>query len=294
MPNKVVVVTGATSGIGKALALDLARSGETVVMVARDTDRGQAAINEITTSMENPRLDLQLCDLSILSSVRNLAEILKSKYEVIDVLINNASTYTRKRTVTVDGFEEMFAANHLGPFLLTNLLLERLQAAVQAHGSARIINITVPSDVPLDFDDLQAERNFKPMDVFGATKMANLLFTLELARRLENTGITVNAIHPGVARSSLTEEEASGLTRLFSRLGASSLEKVSSVILQGAVAPEFEKTTGKFFHQGEEIDVPENARDLAAQHRLWELSEELTDLAATRGVTPINDPHLDQ
>src|SRR5919106_4843329 len=114
-------------------------------MVARDADRGSAALKEIVLATQNPNVDLQLCDLSVLSSVRNLAEILKSKYEKINVLINNAGIYKRKRVVTVDGFEEMFAANHLGPFLLTNLLLELLQAAVQANGNARVLNITAPS-----------------------------------------------------------------------------------------------------------------------------------------------------
>src|SRR5512145_2050186 len=131
MPNKVFVVTGVTSGIGKALAVDLAKTGERVVMIARDQDRGNTALEEMRRTMQNSNIDLQLGDLSILSSVRNLAEILKSKYETIDVLVNNAGVYKRKRVVTVDGFEEMFAANHLGPFLLTNLLLEPLQMAVQ-------------------------------------------------------------------------------------------------------------------------------------------------------------------
>src|SRR5688572_5284481 len=149
MKNKVFVVTGATSGIGNALALGLAKTGATVVIVGRDADQGSATLKQITLATQNPNIDLELCDLSILSSVRNLAEILKSRYETIDVLINNAGVYKRKRVVTVDGFEEMFATNHLGPFLLTNLLLERLQAAVQANGSARILNITAPSTVQI-------------------------------------------------------------------------------------------------------------------------------------------------
>jgi NAD(P)-dependent dehydrogenase (short-subunit alcohol dehydrogenase family) len=292
MADKVFVITGATSGIGKALAAEAARSGERVVLVARDPDRGNVARQAIAGITPTADLDVQLCDLSILSSVRNLAEILKSKYEAIDVLINNASGYRRKREVTVDGFEEMFAANHLGPFLLTNLLLEQLQAAVEAHGSARIVNITVPSTVPLDFEDLQAEKNFKSLETFGATRTANLLFTLELARRLEATGITVNAIHPGVARAGLSEEETSLLARLFARLSASSPEKAASTILQTMLAPEFERTTGKLLYDGKEIEAPEFVYDPSAQERLWEISERLTGLAATKGVTPINDPHL--
>jgi len=267
MPNRVIVVTGATSGIGQALALDLAKTGETVVMVARDQERGEAARNEIGRAAKNQNIDLQLCDLSVLSSVRNLAEILKSRYPTIDVLVNNASVYKRRRAVTVDGFEEMFAANHLGPFLLTNLLLEQLQAAVQANGSARILNITAPSTVPLNFDDLQNEKNFNSLRAFGETKMANLLFTFELARRLENTGITVNAVHPGLTRSGLMRE-GSFLMRLLTRLASSPPEKVTGPILQAALGQEFEKTTGKFLHDAKEIDVPAYAHDRDAQQRL--------------------------
>lgn len=292
MPNKVFVVTGATSGIGKALTVDLAKTGETVVMVARDQDHGEVTLKEIGLAAPNQNIDLQLCDLSVLSSVRNLAEILKSKYPTIDVLINNAGVYKRRRVVTVDGFEEMFAANHLGPFLLTNLLLEQLQEAVQVNGSARILNITAPSTVSLNFDDLQNEKNFNSLRVFGETKMANLLFTFELARRLENTGITVNAIHPGLTRSGLMRE-GSFLVRLLTRLASSPPEKVTGPILQAAVGPEFEKTTGKFLHAAKEIDVPAYAHDREAQQRLWEVSERLTGLAANKGVTPINDPHLE-
>jgi NAD(P)-dependent dehydrogenase (short-subunit alcohol dehydrogenase family) len=291
MPNKVFVVTGATSGIGKALAADLAKTGETVVIVARDAERGKTTLGEIRSATQNQNIDLELCDLAILSSVRNLAEILKSKYEAIDVLINNAGVYKRKRVVTVDGFEEMFAANHLGPFLLTNLLLENLQAAVRVNGSARVLNITAPSTTPLNFDDLQGDRSFTSLNAFGATKMANLLFTFEFARRLENTGITVNAIHPGLARTGIMKE-GFFVMRLLTRLASPSPEKVTGPIVQVAVAPEFEKTTGKFLHNGKEIDVPAYAHDRDAQQRLWVISEQLTGLAATKGVTPVNDPHL--
>src|SRR5512138_895165 len=145
MANKVFVVTGVTSGIGKALAAAIAQTGETLVMIARDADRGSAVLKEIALKSQNPNIDLQLCDLSVLSSVRNVAEIIRSRYDKVNVLVNNAGVYRRTRQVTVDGFEEMFAANYLGPFLLTNLLLERLQTAVQADGSARILNITAPS-----------------------------------------------------------------------------------------------------------------------------------------------------
>jgi NAD(P)-dependent dehydrogenase (short-subunit alcohol dehydrogenase family) len=283
MPNKVIVLTDATSGIGKALAVDLAKTGETVVIVAHDAEHGKAMMGEVEVAAPNVNVDLQLSDLSILSSVRNLSEILKSKYPAIDVLINNASVYNKKRAVTVDGFEEMFAANYLGPFLLTNLLLEPIQAAAQANGSARILNVTAPSTIPLNFDDLQSERDFNASNAFGSARTAILFFTLELARRLENTGITVNAI------DAESMNESFFLTRLFER---SSPEKAATTIVQAAVAPEFGKTTGKFLEEGKETDVPVYAQDRDARQRLWEISEQLTGLAATKGVTPINDPHL--
>lgn len=289
MENKIFVVTGATSGIGKALARGMAQTGGTVVLVAHEAERGNAAFKEIADETQNPNLDLQLCDLSILSSVRNLAEIIKSKYEKINVLINNAGIYKRTRAVTVDGFEEMLAANHLGPFLLTNLLLELLQAAVQADGSARVLNITAPSTSTLNFDDLQGEKNFNSLHAFGATKMANLLFTFALARKLENTGITVNAIHPGLARSGLMKEAVVPL-RFLTWLASSPPEKAAANILPIALAPEFEKTTGKFLYRGKEMEAAAYAHDHEAQQRLWEISETLTDLAATKGVLPITDP----
>jgi NAD(P)-dependent dehydrogenase (short-subunit alcohol dehydrogenase family) len=291
MENKVFVVTGVTSGVGRALATEIARTGEMLVMIARDPDRGSAALKEIALATQNPNLDMQLCDLSILSSVRNVAEILKSKYEKIDVLINSAGLYRRTRRVTVDGFEEMFAANYLGPFLLTNLLLERLQAAVQADGSARVLNITAPSTVPLNFEDLQGERNFNSLNTFGATKMANLLFTFALARKLESTGITVNAVHPGVARSGLMREAFAPL-RFFTWLISGSPKKAAENIRPLALAPDFEKITGKFFYRGKETDAPAYAYDRAVQQRLWEASEVFTDLAATKGELPITDPQF--
>ena len=275
MDDKIFVVTGATSGIGKALIEDLAKTGQTIVMVARDADRGSAVLNEITSATQNPNLDLQLCDLSVLSSVRNLAQILNSKYQKINVLINNASVYKRKRVNTVEGFEEMFATNHLGPFLLTNLLLELLQAGVQENGSAHVLNITAPSTVQLDFNDLQSEKKFNSLTAFGATKMANLLFTFALARRLENTGITVNAIHPGLARSSMMKESFP-LLRLFTWLISSPPQKVTENIVQPAIAPEYEQISGKLLHRGKEIEAPAYAHDLQAQQQLWDVSERLT------------------
>ena len=287
MDTKIFVVTGVTSGIGRALALDLAKTGETVVLVARDPDRGNAVREKIAAVTQNPNVDLQLADLSSLSSVRNVAEILKSKYKSIDVLINNAAIYKRKRETSIDGYEMMFATNHLGPFLLTNLVLELLQASVQASGSARILNITAPSTTQLNFDDLQGEGKFTSLNAFGATKMANLLFTFELAHRLADTGITVNAIHPGLARSRLMQETFLPL-RFISWLASSPPEKVTESIIEAATAPEFQTINGKLLHNGKEMEVPAYAHDRGVQQRLWNISEALTGVSSTKGVLPVS------
>lgn len=288
MTNKVFVITDITSDLGKALALNLARTGKVLVMVAPDTDQGNTFLQEIRLATQNFNSNLELCDLSVLSSVRNLAEILKSKYQKIDVLINNASVYKRQRKITVDGFEEMFAVNYLGPFLLTNLLLETLQTAVQENGGARILNITAPSTSPVDFDDLHSERNFNSIKAFEAARTASLLFTFALAHQLENTGIVANAIHPDFA----LRKKTFAPLRLFEWLSSRPSDKVPEGILQAATGLEFEKITGKFLQDGREIEAPAYAYDPDVQQRLWKVSEDLTQLTITKGVTPINDPHL--
>lgn len=285
MNTKVFVVTGATGGIGKSVALELAKQGGTVVMVARDDERGRQAQKEVLSAAQNPNVDLQLCDLGNLSSVRNLATILNNTYEKLDVLVNNASLYRRERAVTVDGFESMFATNHLGPFLLTYLLLDRLMAGA----SGRIINVTAPSTTPLYFDDLQSERNFNSLSTFGATKMANLLFTYELARRMENTGVTVNAVHPGLVRSELMKEAALPV-RLLSWVLASPPSRPAEHIAKLASAPEFENTSGRFLHNGKAIEPAAYALDTANQLRLWEISEKLTRASEASELGAEYDP----
>lgn len=272
MNSRIYMVTGATSGIGKAVAHELAKTGETVIMVARDDERGARVLKEISTATQNSNIDLQLCDLGNLSSVRNLATIISNRYEKIDVLINSASVYKRNRTVTVDGYETMFATNHLGPFLLTYLLLDRLKAS----GSARIINITAPSTIHLNFQDLHGERQFTSLNSFGATKMANLLFTFELAHRLQNSGVTVNAVHPGLVRSNLMTEAVAPL-RWLNWLLSSPPSHAAAEIARLAIDAAFATTTGKFLRDGKEIEADAYTHDPENQRRLWELSEKLTD-----------------
>lgn len=272
MNTKAYMVTGVTSGLGKAIALELAKTGETVIMVARNADRAAQLEKEISAATQNPNLDMQICDLSNLSSVRNLGTVVISRYNKLDVLINNAGVYRKTRGTTIDGYESMFATNHLGPFLLTYMLMDRLMAG----GSGRIINITAPSTTELNFDDLQGERSFNSLNAFGATKMANLLFTFELARRMENAGVTVNAFHPGLVRSSLMKDAASPI-RLLSWLFSAPPTRAAQEVVRLALSPEFQEANGKFFSNGKELDPPAYALDQNVQQRLWEISEKLTN-----------------
>jgi NAD(P)-dependent dehydrogenase (short-subunit alcohol dehydrogenase family) len=274
MSQRVFLVTGATSGIGKAIAFELAKTGETVLLVARDPEKRNIVYEEIMTGIQNPNVDALVCDLSSLGSIRNFAAHLKSKYPRIDVLINNAAVVKRKRKTNVDGYELMFVTNHLGPFLLTHLLLDSLKPS----GSARILNITAPSTTKVDFEDLQSKDSFNYLNVFGATKMMNLLFTFELARRLEGTGVTANAVHPGLARSGLMAE-ASAIMRGLTWLASAPPQLVAEDVVRLAILPEFEKVNGKFLHKGEEIKAPEYAYDHAAQKKLWDISLELAGLS---------------
>lgn len=280
--RKIYMVTGVTSALGKAIALGLAGTGATVLMVAKDDSHGAGVEREVAQASGNSNVELLLGDLSNLSSVRNLAEVINSKYEKIDVLIHNNSLYRKQRHVTVDGFEEMFAANYLGPFLLTNLLLDRLRAS----DAGRILILTGPTSVELDLEDLQGERSFNSWRAFQATRMANLLFTYELAQRLENSNITVNALHPGLVRSEILKE-APWLNRLFAWLFAVTPARAAQDIVQAAAGPGFDQVRGRFLYRGSDVQVPESALDPGIRHRLWEISERMTD-ASWRG--PNYDP----
>jgi len=213
-------------------------------------------------------------DLSSLAAVREIADEFQKKYPRLDVLINNAGVYRNTRQLSADGFELMFAVNHLAPFLLTNLLLDPLRAS----GYARVLNIAAPSTTKLDFDDLQDEKNFNALNAFGASKMANLLFTFELARRLAGTGVKVNAIHPGLARSSLMDD-ANFFMRTMINLFSGTPEKAALGILGVALSDQFENQTGKLYSQGKEIKADSYAQDREAQKKLWDVSMKLTGLA---------------
>ncbi|HEX2696177.1 MAG TPA: SDR family NAD(P)-dependent oxidoreductase [Anaerolineales bacterium] len=271
--EKIILITGATAGMGKATALELLRTDSKVVIGARNAAHGEAARAELRAATGREDVDMVTGDFASLASVRKMAESFRNKYSHLDVLINNAGIYRNKRELSADGFEAMFAINHLAPFLLTNLLLNPLSSATQA----RVLNISAPSSTKLNFDDLQGETNFDPLHAFGASKMGNLLFTFDLARRLEGTGVTVNALHPGLTRTTLMND-ASFFLRTMLYLMSASPAKAGRGIVKVALGDAFANRTGKFFSNGKEVKASEYAHDRDVQKKLWDVSAKLVGL----------------
>ena len=274
--GKICLVTGSSSGLGKATALGLAQLQATVILGCRDKQRGEAALASIKAASTTATVDLLLLDLSVQQSVHAAVSEFEQRYDRLDVLINNAAVFKQRRTLTTDGLETMFATNHVGPFLLTNLLLERLKASP----SSRILIMTAPSTTKVDFDDLQAEKHFNALQAFGASKTCNLLFTYELARRLTGTHVTVNAIHPGLVKSHLMREAPAPI-RWVTSLLSSKPEQAAQTVVYYASAPEVQGMTGKFFKGRQAIDSGPYTKDQAVQQRLWEVSMALTQLEPT-------------
>jgi len=279
MDGEVCVVTGATSGIGKATAVALAGLGAQVVLVGRDRDRGAATAAEVAAAGASPPR-LEIADLASMAQVRALAGRLGA-LERIDVLVNNAGLMAGRRRVTADGFEEVFAVNHLAPFLLTNLLTSKLTAA-----AARVITVTSDAHAAarLDLDDPQLARGWESWRAYANSKLANILFTRELARRLEGTGVTANCAHPGMVRTRFGRE-----ARLPLRAGVTlarpfmlSPRRGADTIVYLATSPEVAAATGGYYAKRQRREPSAAARDDAAAKRLWQLSEELTGLTPAR------------
>jgi len=277
MAGRTCLVTGATSGIGKATATGLARLGADLVLVARDPAKGQATMAEIGAATGNPRVGLLLADLSSQASVRQLAEEVKRGHDRLHVLVNNAGGYWATRHTTVDRLELTFAVNHLAYFLLTNLLLDLLRASAPA----RIVNVTSGAQAIGDvhFDDLQFERRYRGQPAYNQSKLANVLFTYEVARRLEGTGVNVNCVHPGIVRTNFGQQNQPLAWRLMIAVVAPfmrSPEKGAETVVYLASDPEVETVTGKYFHDLKPKRSSKLSYDEAVAARLWQVSEELT------------------
>lgn len=264
MKGKVCMVTGGNRGLGKETSTSLAKLGATVVLVCRDKARGEEAQNEIREASNNNSVELLLCDLSSLSSIRNVVKEFAKRHEELNVLVNAAAIYAPNRTLTADGYELMFATNFLGPFLLTNLLLEHLKKG----SPSRIIVLSAPSTTKIDFEDLQGEKHFSALTSFGASKMADILFTYELARRLEGSGVTANVLFPGVMKTDLMRN-APWFVKFITSIIGKSPEKGAEAAIYLLSSPEVEGMTGRFFRGKKLNDSNVYSHDKAMQQRLW-------------------------
>ena len=284
MQGKTCLVTGATSGVGKAAAQALADKGATVVIVGRDAVKTARVVDEIKATTGNNAITSLLADLSIQADIHRLATEFQDTHDRLDVLINNAGGIFLERQLSADGIEMTFALNHLNYFLLTNLLLDMLKASAPA----RVINVA--SDAhrfgPLDFDDLQSERSYSAFGVYGRSKLANILFTVELARRLAGSGVTANALHPGFVNSGFGKNNRDGFWRglfvkLYDWIGpliARSPEKAAETVVYLATSPDVADVTGQYFVDCKPKTLDAAATDRATAARLWEVSAELVDL----------------
>ena len=280
MGGKVALVTGGTSGIGKATAMALSAMGADVVVVGRDRERGERAVEEIR-AQTGGRVDLALADLSSQAEVRALAEEFKRRYDRLDVLVNSAGLVQSTRTETVDGLESTFAVNHLAPFLLTNLLLDRLKQSAPS----RVVTVSSEAEWwrDIDFDDLQSKKNYSGFPVYGMTKLANIMFTYELAERLEGTGVTATCMHPGAVNTRFGTNNWGPMTilfRLFKPLMRTPDQGADTVIWLAA-SPEVEGVSGRYYSDRKPLEPKKIANDPAARRRLWEESERLTGLGVT-------------
>jgi retinol dehydrogenase 14 len=276
MTGRTVVVTGGTAGIGKATALGLAGLGAHLAITGRDRQRAETAAREIRAAC-NGQVDVFVADLSAQSEVRRLADDLLWRMPRIDVLINNAGGYWNTRHVTDDGLERTFALNHLAPFLLTSLLLERLKQSTPARV------ITVSSNMQalgrIDFNDLQSERSYSGGRAYNQSKLANVLFTYELARRLDATRITANALHPGVTGTAFGAEDPATIQRLFvpfMRPFMKTPARGAATSIYLASAPGLEQMTGRYFANSTPRRSAKRSYDKTAAARLWQASAALT------------------
>jgi NAD(P)-dependent dehydrogenase (short-subunit alcohol dehydrogenase family) len=275
MVGKVCLITGATGGIGLITAQALAAQGATVVLVSRSAQKCAATAAQIKAATGNPEVSYIAGDLSLMAQVQQIAEEFRVRHKRLDVLINNAGAVFASRQVTAEGYEMTMALNHLNYFYLTQLLQEQLLASAPA----RVINVS--SDAhragSINFDDLMSEKKYSSFGVYSMSKLANVLFTYELARRLEDSGVTANALHPGFVASNFGRSNGGlwGALMPVVQLFAISPEKGAETTIHLAVSPEVAGITGKYFVKRQPVQSSAASNDVGAQRRLWEMSEQL-------------------
>ena len=280
MADKTCLVTGANSGIGLETARGLAQGGARVLMVARDPERGEAALAEVAESTGNDAVELLLCDLGSQRRVRELAAEVLERCERLDVLVNNAGLTLGERILTEDGIESTFAVNHLAPFLLTALLRERLEASAPARV------VTVASDAhkggKIDFEDLSGGHGFSGWKAYGQSKLANILFTREFARRHDGSGVTATCLHPGVVRTGFARQGPAFIRAYFKVAGLFLLrpERGADTAIWLASSPEVEGKSGGYYVKRRLTEPSRAAQSSETAARLWGVSERLTGLSS--------------
>ena len=283
MKDKVVIVTGSTNGIGEVTALELARKGAEVVLISRSQNKLENTVNTIKSETGNDKVSYIQADLSSIADIRSAAGQFLQSHNRLDVLLNNAGAYFSERKESVDGNEMTMALNHLNYFLLTNLLLDTLKETASETGEARIVNVSSSAhrSGSINFDDFQAQDGYNGFRRYGDSKLMNILFTYELARRLEGTGVTANALHPGFVNTGFGMNNG-GLTKialdLIQKLVALSPEKGAETNIYLAASPDVEGITGKYWDNKQQKASNSASHNFETQKRLWELSEELTGI----------------
>ena len=276
--NKLCVITGANSGIGFETALELSKQGAFIVMVCRNEDKAEAAKQQIQRETHSAGIDIVLCDFSSQDEIRKAAAEISIRYEKIDILINNHGFTSSKYNETVDGLEEVFAVNHIGYFLFTNLLIENLKAAEKA----RIINVasTAHRNGEFDPDNIQLKDNYNPWKAYGNSKLFNILFTVELADRLKDANITANCLHPGVIASNFGKTGPWWIRFFFGfgKLFLKSNKEGAQTTIYLATSDEVEDVNGAYFKDSKVATPGKLARNKEAAEKLWEISEELCGL----------------
>lgn len=276
MNSKIVLITGATSGIGRETALGLAAKGATLVLVGRSREKLDRTISEITSRTGNHQIDSLICDLTSMESVRRLAQDFKAKYQRLDVLINNAGEIVGERRTTVDGHEYTLALDYLSHFLLTSLLLD----IIKASAPSRIIHVSSSTHMygHINFDDLMGARKYGAMRAYGQAKLANLIFTYELARRLAGTGVTANALNPGLVRTNfgMGIRGRWRIPLLLKQRLSMSARKGAETSIYLASSPDVAGVSGKYFAKKKEKRSSKESYDVSVAKRLWSESARLT------------------
>jgi NAD(P)-dependent dehydrogenase (short-subunit alcohol dehydrogenase family) len=274
LKEKIVLLTGATSGIGKETALGLAKLGATVVFTSRDDGKGAATRDEIVRATGNDRIDVLHCDLASFESIRNCCIDFKRKYTSLHVLINNAGVWDFTRRESKDGIENIFATNYLAPFLMTNLLLDILKQS----SPSRIINLTSGlHSGTINFEDIEFKRKFSGMKAYAQSKLGIILFTRLLANKIKGTGVTVNVVHPGMNKTNLGRD-AGAFSRVMFKMMGSDPKKGAETSIYLASAPEVENVTGEYFVKKTIKKSSKTSYDLNLAQKLWDVSTKYVGL----------------